>query len=77
MTDLCAKNNELEIGTVPKNKYARFKQLLAAAPVTNDESSKWNYQSWSLVVLDWLRQEGFVTDGYTNEVIQNWLREDR
>jgi hypothetical protein len=31
------QNRELEIGSVPKEKYDRFKELLAAAPINNDE----------------------------------------
>ncbi|KAF2453927.1 hypothetical protein BDY21DRAFT_115119 [Lineolata rhizophorae] len=64
-----SKKEELEIGAVPQNKYARFKQLLAAAPITKDESSKWNCQDWSLKVLDWLREEGFVEEQYQNNTI--------
>ena len=71
------KVHELDIGTVPGDKYDRFKQLLAAAPVTNDETSKWNCQNWSLQVLDWLRGEGFITEDYKNEIIQYWVRENQ
>lgn len=35
-----SKEDELEIGVVPQDKYARLKELLAAAPITTDESSK-------------------------------------
>ena len=72
-----SKIGELEIGAIPVSKYDRFKQLLAAGPVNNVQSSNWNCQDWSLSVLDWLRQEGFVEEQYQNDVIKYWLREDK
>ncbi|OAL57259.1 hypothetical protein IQ07DRAFT_675315 [Pyrenochaeta sp. DS3sAY3a] len=72
-----SKNGELEIGAVPVDKYERFKQLLAAVPITNIESSKWNCQDWSLKVLEWIRTEGFVWEQYQDNAIRYWLREDQ
>lgn len=70
-------NAQLEVGSVPPQKYERFKQLLQAVAIDNDESSGWNCQSWSLSALDNLRVEGLVMDDYPNNVIQHWLREDQ
>ncbi|KAF2022238.1 hypothetical protein BU24DRAFT_488487 [Aaosphaeria arxii CBS 175.79] len=72
-----AKNQELEIGSVPVDKYARFTQLLANVPIIIDESSKWNCQDWSLEALDRFRREGFIEEQYQNNVIKYWLREDK
>ncbi|EPE28766.1 hypothetical protein GLAREA_09887 [Glarea lozoyensis ATCC 20868] len=66
----------LEVETIPADKIERFGRLLESVKVKNDESSKWNCQSWSLEVLDILRLEGFVSEDYPNNVVQNWLRED-
>jgi hypothetical protein len=70
------KNGELEIGSVPVEKYNRFKHLLEKVPIDNVESSEWNCQSWSIAALDLFREEGFVDGEYSNDVIRNWLRED-
>lgn len=70
------KNGELEIGSVPVEKYNRFKQLLEKVPIDNVESSEWNCQSWCIAALDLFRVEGFVDGEYSNDVIRNWLRED-
>lgn len=72
-----SKNGELEVGFIAVDKFDRFKQLLAAAPITNVESSRWNCQDWSLSVLDSFRREGFIEEQYPNNVIQYWLREDK
>lgn len=72
-----SKNGQLEVGSVPVEKYERFKQLLRAVPIDNVESSKWNCQNWSLAALDWFRAEGFIAEEYPNNVIQYWLREDQ
>ncbi len=66
----------LEVGAVPAGKIDRFKELLNTVEIDNDESTKWNCQSWSLEALDLLRLEGFILEDYSNNVIQNWLRED-
>jgi hypothetical protein len=71
------ENRQLEVGSVPVEKYERFKQLLRAVPIDNVESSRWNCQNWSLVALDWLRAKGFIGEEYPNNVIQYWLREDQ
>lgn len=68
---------ELEVGSVPVEKYERFKQLLEEVPIDNVESSGWNCQNWSLTALDRLRAEGFIAEECTNNVIQHWLREDQ
>ncbi|OBT38736.1 hypothetical protein VE00_10692 [Pseudogymnoascus sp. WSF 3629] len=70
-------NGQLEVGSIPVQKYERFKQLLQAVTIINVESSGWNYQSWSLAALDNLRGEGLVADDYPNNVIRHWLREDQ
>lgn len=51
-------NGQLEAGSIPLQKYERFKQLLQAVTIDNVESSGWNCQSWSLAALDNLREEG-------------------
>ncbi|ORY17590.1 hypothetical protein BCR34DRAFT_530087, partial [Clohesyomyces aquaticus] len=65
-----SKNGELEIGSVPTVKYDRFKQLLATNPITKDKSLKWNCQDWSLRVLRELREEGFIEEQYSNDVVK-------
>jgi len=58
-------------------KYDRFKQLLAAVLIDNEESSGWNCQDWSLAALQWLREEEFVDEEYQDNVVKYWLREDQ
>lgn len=70
-------NAQLEVGHIPPQKYERFKQLLEAVTIDNNESSGWNCQSWSLLALDNLREEGLVMNDYPNNVIQHWFREDQ
>ncbi|OBT77767.1 hypothetical protein VF21_03767 [Pseudogymnoascus sp. 05NY08] len=70
-------NGQPEVGSIPLQKYERFKQLLQAVTINNIESSGWNCQSWSLAALDNLRGEGLVADDYPNNVIRHWLREDQ
>ena len=77
LSKIDGENGQLEVGSIPLQKYERFKQLLQVVTIDNVESSGWNCQSWSLEALDNLREEGLVADDYPNNVIQHWLREDQ
>ncbi|KFY45522.1 hypothetical protein V494_00900 [Pseudogymnoascus sp. VKM F-4513 (FW-928)] len=77
LSNIGVGNGHLEVGSIPVQKYERFKQLLEEVPINNSESSGWNYQSWSLAALHCLRKEGYIADDYPNNVVQHWLREDQ
>ncbi|OBT67736.1 hypothetical protein VE03_03549 [Pseudogymnoascus sp. 23342-1-I1] len=77
LSKIADENGRLEVGSIPLQKYERFKQLLEAVTIDNVESPGWNCQSWSLAALNNLRDEGLVANDYSNDVIQHWLREDQ
>jgi hypothetical protein len=70
-----ARKETLDIGEIPAAKLNRVTELLRQVNIIKDEASFWNCQDWSLDALEKLAAEGFVMEGYTSEVVKNWLRE--
>ncbi|KAI9894690.1 MAG: hypothetical protein M1814_002046 [Vezdaea aestivalis] len=70
-----ARREELDIGDIDPAKLSLVHQHLSQCNIEAAESTDWNCQDWALQGLEMLRTEGFVYDGFTADVVRNWLRE--
>lgn len=68
--------NTLEIGRVPRDDLDGLEDLLRAIPITVDEASDWNCQSWGGEAISRLIEKGWVDAQYSFAVVKEWMKEE-
>lgn len=66
---------ELEVGEVDESSFDKIHEILKDLEIDTSESSGWNCQNWALNGLEKLKEEGFIYDHMTTDVVKNWLKE--
>lgn len=65
----------LEIGQISREELDGLEELLRAIPITRDEASEWNCQSWGGEALAMFIEKGWVDAQYSFAVVKEWMKE--
>jgi len=63
------------VGEVDASSFDKIHEILKDLEIDTSESSGWNCQNWALNGLEKLKEEGFIYDHMTTDVVKNWLKE--